>query len=187
LFCDDFQRVREVVLHEPVAALKNLAILHENRRGRWPAHNQLLVLRKRQREIVFDRNAVAGELDRRRNQIGERKFPRAELFQRGGKPRDRAGHADTHARELRFRGVGLAVFVEKAFRAERLRRDLPEVKRDCLLLLGKPDHEETAAAEIARARQAHRERKTDRDRGIDRVPAFLQNLDSDPGRKRFLR
>jgi hypothetical protein len=45
---------------------------------------------------------------------------------------------------------------------------------------------EAAAAEIAGARQGDGERETDRDGGVDGVPARFQDVHPDPGRARFL-
>jgi hypothetical protein len=49
------------------------------------------------------------------------------------------------------------------------------------------DHHEAAAADIAGARIGHGHREPDRDRGIDRVAAAMQNLDADARRARLLR
>ena len=49
------------------------------------------------------------------------------------------------------------------------------------------DHHEAAAAEIAGARIGDRERKADRDRGIDRVAAAVEDLDADAGGAFLLR
>ena len=49
------------------------------------------------------------------------------------------------------------------------------------------DQHKTAAADIAGARIAHRERKSDRDRGVDRIAALFQNVDADARRQRLLR
>ena len=49
------------------------------------------------------------------------------------------------------------------------------------------DQHEAAAADIAGARIAHCERKTDRDCGIHRVAALLQNVDTDARRAWLLR
>ena len=49
------------------------------------------------------------------------------------------------------------------------------------------DHHEAAAADIAGARIGHRQREADRDRGIHRVAAALQNVDADARRQRLLR
>ena len=49
------------------------------------------------------------------------------------------------------------------------------------------DHHEAAAADIAGARIAHRQRKTDRHRGVDCIAAFFENIDTDPRRAPLLR
>ena len=49
------------------------------------------------------------------------------------------------------------------------------------------NHHEAAAADVAGARIGDRERKTDRDRGIDRIAAALEHVDADARRARLLR
>ena len=48
------------------------------------------------------------------------------------------------------------------------------------------DHK-AAAADIAGARIGHGQRKADRDRGVDRIAALLQNVGADPRGHRLLR
>ena len=48
------------------------------------------------------------------------------------------------------------------------------------------DQHEAAAAEVAGARQRHREREADRDRGVDRVAAEPQHVETDPRGGRLL-
>ena len=48
------------------------------------------------------------------------------------------------------------------------------------------DHHEAAAADIAGARVAHRHGKTDRNRGVYGIAAFLQHLDANAGGTRVL-
>ena len=55
------------------------------------------------------------------------------------------------------------------------------------LAAGAVDHHEAAAADIAGARIGHRQREADRDRGVDRVAALLQDVDADAGGERLLR
>ena len=52
---------------------------------------------------------------------------------------------------------------------------------------GEMDQHEAAAADIAGARIGHRHGEADRDRGINRIAAFLQDIDADARRQRFLR
>jgi len=49
------------------------------------------------------------------------------------------------------------------------------------------NHHEAAAADIASARIAHRQREADRDSGIDRVAAVFENIGADLRRARLLR
>ena len=56
-----------------------------------------------------------------------------------------------------------------------------------LLAAGEMDHHEAAAADIAGARIGHRHREADRDRGIDRVAAALEDVGADARRARLLR
>ena len=102
-------------------------------------------------------------------------------------PRHRAGHADRERGVARFPRVGLALLVEEDVARGRRRRGLAVVDRDVGVLAGAVDHHVAAAADIAGARIGHRHRKAGRDRGVDRVAAFCQNLDADLRRARLLR
>ena len=53
--------------------------------------------------------------------------------------------------------------------------------------VGEVNHHEAAAADIAGARIADGERKTDRDGGIHRIAALLQDVDADMRRAGLLR
>ena len=54
-------------------------------------------LRQRVGEIVFHGEALLGEADRRRDQVGERELARAVFFVRQREAGDGAGHADGKA------------------------------------------------------------------------------------------
>ena len=62
----------------------------------------------------------------------------------------------------------------------RSRRGLAIIDRDVLVAVGEMDHHEAAAADIAGAGIGDGQRKTGRDRGIDRVAALPQNVGADP-------
>ena len=105
---------------------------------------------------------------------------------REGETLDRARHADGERGIARFLRIGVALRIEKGFVRDRRRRGLAIVDRG--IVAGRlVDQHEAAAAEIAGARIGHRERKADRDRGIHRIAALLQNVDADARRDRFLR
>ena len=55
-----------------------------------------------------------------------------------------------------------------------------------LIEIGAMDQHEAAAADIAGARQGHREREADRHRGVDRIAAALQDFEPDGGGDRLL-
>ena len=109
-------------------------------------------------------------------------WPEPYFAMRERKPADRAGHADRERAVARFLRVGLAVVVEKDVRVDRRRRGLAIIDGDVLARLREVQHHEAAAAEIAGARIGHRERKADRDGGIDRIAALGQDFDADPAR-----
>ena len=56
-----------------------------------------------------------------------------------------------------------------------------------MIAAGAVDDHESAAADIAGARIGYRHGEADRDRGVDRVAAPLQNVDADPRGERLLR
>ena len=85
-----------------------------------------------------------------------------------------------------FCGSALPCRVEKALGIDRRRRGLAIVDGG-VSTVGEVNHHKTAAADIAGARIADGERKTDRDRSIHRIAAVLQNVDADMRRAGFLR
>ena len=138
-------------------------------------------------EVALDRNAFARELHRRRDQFGEREPPRA--VPRVGKrqARDRAGHADPERAVARFFRVGVSIGVKKHVRRRRRRGGLAIIDGDVLARLRPVQHHEATATEIAGPRQRYRERKANRNGGIDRVSAFGQNFRPNPARLFLLR
>ena len=99
---------------------------------------------------------------------------------------DGARHADGERGVARLLRIGVALRVEKGFVVDRGRRGLAIVDGG-VLAVGAVNHHEAAAADIAGARIGHSHREADRDRGIDRVAAALQNIDADPRGQRLLR
>ncbi len=67
-------------------------------------------------------------------------------------------------------GDHVAVFVEVHI-GRGLRRRLLAVIEEVHFAIRPPKQHETAAADVARLRMGHRQRKSDRNRGIHRVPA----------------
>ena len=165
---------------QAVAALQRRAVgLQEDFRRRRPARQPRLRARQRVGEIVLDRETVAREPDRRRDQLRERELARAVFLVRERKPRDRAGHADAERRVARLARIGLALLVEEHVARHRGRRGLAVVDRDRLVAAREMHQHEAAAADIAGLRMRDGEREADRDRGVDRVAACLQDLDAD--------
>ena len=97
-----------------------------------------------------------------------------------------ARHPDSERRFARLLRIGVALRVEKALGVNRRRRGLAIVDRS-VLAVGEVNHHEAAAADIAGARIARGKGKTDRDCGIHRIAALLQNIDADTRRARLLR
>src|SRR2546421_8786793 len=73
---------------------------------------------------------------------------------------------------------GMAVSVEIHVARRGRRRPLAEIEKRCAAV-GKPRQKKSAAAEVPRRRMRHRQRETDRDRGVDRVAPRLENVDAD--------
>ena len=170
---DRLQRRREIGLHQRVAARQRRAVAFEkNLRRRRPAREPRLRARQRIGEIVLDREALARQRDRGRDQLRERELARAVLLMRERQPRDRAGHADAERRIARLLRIGFALLVEEHVARHRGGRGLAIVDRDRLVARGEMHQHEAAAADIAGLRMRHGEREADRDRGIDRVAAL---------------
>ncbi len=143
-----------------------------------------MLVGQRLRVVVGEIDAVARHRNRGRDQIGQREMAGAIFFLGQREAGDGARHADRKRGIARLLRIGIALRVEKALGVDRRRRGFAIIDRG-VAAVGAVDHHEAAAAEIAGARIAHRERKTDRDRGIHRIAALLQNVDADPRRARL--
>src|SRR5207253_8970296 len=115
-------------------------------------------------KLLVDRESVARELDRGRDQLRERELAGAIALMRERKPRDGAGHADTERGVARLLRVDLALLIEKCVTRQRGGRGFAVVDRDRLVAAAKVHQHEAAAADIAGLRMRDRERETDRDR-----------------------
>ena len=144
-----------------------------------PARHAAVHVRQRVGHVVGDDKAVAGKLDRRLEDFGQRKIAGAEFFQRQRQARHRAGHADAERGIARFGIIRLAIGAEEDIARHRGRTGLAIVDRDVLAALGGMDHHETAAADIAGARIGDRQRKAGCDRGIHRIAAPAQDVGAD--------
>src|SRR5262249_48178016 len=122
---DRVERGREMRLHQAVAAPERRAVGLEEDLGRGgEAREPGLREQERVEEVALDRDAVARERQRRRDQLGERELAGAEPFEGEREPRDRAGHTDAEAAFARFARISLAVLVEKDVDAGVARRRL---------------------------------------------------------------
>ncbi len=174
-------------MHQRVATLERDTVGFQENLGRSrPANEARLRTRKRVGEFVVDRKAFAREPDRGRDQLRQGEFARAVSLMRERESRDRAGHADTERRVARLPGVGLAFLVEEGFARHRGRRGLAIVDGDRLVARRQMHQHEAAAADVAGLRMRHRERESDRNRGIDRVAAGFEDIDADTGRELLL-
>ncbi len=91
---DRLERCRQVALHQPLARPGRRAVGLEEDPGRGrPARQPRLREQERVDQVVLDRDAVARERERRRDQLGERELARAEAVERDRQARDRAGHS----------------------------------------------------------------------------------------------
>ena len=169
---DRLQRGGKVVLHECVAAPEWCAVgFQKDLRRSRPARDPRLRERQRVGELVIDRDALAREPDRGRDQLGKREFARTVFLVREREPRDRARNADAERRIARFLRIGLAFVVEENVARHRSRRRLAVIDRDRLAGLW----------------MGHGKRKADRHRRIDRIAAGAQDLDADMSRELLLR
>ena len=184
---DRLERRGEIVERDVIAGLRRAAVgLQIDARGRGMLGKNRRGGRQRVGDVVIDGQALPGERDRGRDEVGETKFSRAVIAPGELEPRDRPGHADGEARPARFERVGLAVGVEKDVLGRRGGGRLAIVDRDGLAEVGAMDQHEAAAAEIAGARQRHRKGEADRDRRVDRVASAPEHVEPDPRGGRLL-
>jgi hypothetical protein len=122
--------------------------------------------------------ALLGEADRRRDQVGA--LHRPVLGERHVEARDRAGDADGEVagRRRSLDDVAGGVEVHVGGRGER--RLLAEVEEGFPAVAELQRHE-AAAAEVACRRVHDRQRIADGDRRVDRVAAAAQDIDPDLG------
>jgi hypothetical protein len=117
--------------------------------------------------------AVAGELDRRREQRGPRELAVARV--RFGGEAHVAGHADAAARDhCLHERQRLAVAVEEPLRIGARRRGLAAVER-LERAVGAAVEQEAAAADARALRFDHTQREHRRDRRVDRAAALAQH------------
>ena len=156
---------------------------------RRPAREPRLRQRQRVGEVVVDRNAFARERDRGRDQLREREFAGAVFLHapaQGPRPCRARRLASAVSRD--FFGSASPCASRNIVARRRGRRGLAIVDGAIVgRSLREMDHHEAAAADIAGARIGHRQRETDRDRGIDRIAAALKNFNADAGGALLLR
>src|SRR5271170_3912479 len=97
------------------------------------------------------------EPGRRRHEIGPRKLARAEFSPGKLQPRYRARNPNRESAHARLEWIGLAVGVEKYVLRRQSGRRFAIVDCGRLVTVSAIDQHESAAAEIAGARQRHRE------------------------------
>ena len=167
------QRLGEVILHQLLAHLVRLAVVEEDG-GRRGVLLEILGRGEQHVDVALvEREAVLGQLDRRRDQF--RALHGAVLLPGVFHARNGAGHADG---EVPLGGQALddvAVLVEVHVGGGALGRRLAEIEEG-LAAVGKLDGHEAAAAEIAGRRIDHGERIADRHRRVDRVAAALEHI-----------
>jgi hypothetical protein len=184
---DVVERVGKIALDQRIAWRQHAAVGFEKdlRRGR-PLREPPLVQLQRIGDILFDRDAVARQRNRRRDQLRQREFARAVFRMRQRQSRDRPGHAHRQRRFARFLRIGIALRVEEHVAGGGGGRGLAIVDRDLGVRAGQLDHHVAATAEIAGFRIGHRHREADRHRGVDRIAPPLHHLDADAGGARLL-
>ncbi len=181
------QRIGKVLLHQTIAGAEHAAVRFDKNLDRCrPARQPRQHIGQRIRGVVADRDAVARQRDRRRNQFGEAEFSRTIFLFGQGQARNGARHADRKRGFARPARIGIAGIVQKAFGVDAARRGLAIIDgRVCAV--GQVNDHKAAAADIAGARIADGERKANGNRGIDRIAALCENIGADPGGERLLR
>ncbi len=160
--------------------------MEEDLARRGPAREARLFARQQIRDISFDGNALARKRNSRCDQVGKREFLRAVFCVRECETGDGAGHADRERGVPRFGGVGFPVRVEKTLARDRRRRGLAVIDGGVEMGCRQMDHHVAAAADIARARIGHGQRKAGRDGGIHGIAPLLEDRCPDAGGARFL-
>jgi hypothetical protein len=104
-------------------------------------------------------------------------FSSASVFARCRAPMPSAG----------CRACGVGAVSQKHVACGCRRRGLAIIDRDVFIALGRVNHHEAAAADVAGARISDGQRKAGGDRGIDGIAAFLENIGADLRSEPFLR
>ena len=131
------------------------------------------------RQVVIDDEAIDRQRLRGGDEIGEAEFAGAIFCMSEGETRNRAGHANAKAAALRLRGLKAPGFIQKHIAGRQHARHFAVIDGDGFVGRGQMHQHEAAAADIARARQGHRQREACRDRRIHRIAAPAQNIDAD--------
>ena len=164
-----------------------------NARGLAERGELFEVLRVLEREVPVGHDAVARDLDGRRQHVAERH--RAVALQRQREPGHRAGHRDRAMAEdvgvaldvrPREQRVGDAAddLVHARMRAQR--RDGVEVHRDRLAALRAMHQHDARARDGGHEGLDHRHRERRGDGGVDRVAAALEDAGTHAGAERVL-
>ena len=187
LLGDGRKRRREIGLDQPVAFAQRRAVgAGKDLRRIRPARQPAIHVRQRVGDVVGDDEAVARQLDRGLEQIcASVNLPEPYFSSASASPATVPGTPMPSAELRDLRRVGLAVGPEKNIARGRGRRGLAIVDGDVFVALGRMDHHEAAAADVAGARIGHGQRKAGRDRGIDRIAALPQDVGADPARRAF--
>ena len=184
LRCELAQGAREIRLAQPPAGLGDPS------RGRELDPHRLFAQPRRQarcaqafqhaRVVGADRKALLRQADRRLHHARQRQRAPALLHQREAGHQTGRRHRQRTQQRGAFRHAGPQVHVA----ARRGRRRLARIHREDRAV-GEPEQDEGASADPGRERLADAEGEAGRDRGVHRIAAGLQHLDTGARRVRL--
>ena len=174
---DGFQRLGQILLHQAIARLQWCAVAAQEQARSFRVFLELGDGGVEDVGVAAVQDVtVARQLDRRLHHLGARQL--AVFALRGVESEHGARHAGCQVAEQAGVGDRLAVGVQVHIGAGRSGRGFTEIDEG-IAAVGQVDGHEAATADIAAARIDHRLRITDRNRGINRIAAHLQDVDAD--------
>ena len=169
---DRAQCGREILLRQSIAGREGFAVVEKNRRNIGRGAKILGAFRQHVHIAASQYEPFLRELDGRCDQRGSRQG--AVFLPRRLQAHDGSGNAHRQITVETPVADHLAARVEEHVGARCQRRALAKIDEGTSAV-GEVNGHESAAAEIAAARMCHRQRVTDRHRGIDGIASLTQN------------